>query len=339
MPAQFEPDPHGHTPVLMNAVLDALVPPLQAQARQTGHAVVFDATLGRGGHAEALLRSVPLRAYVATDLDADNLAYARRRLEPIARRRGVALHLHHGPFTDAPDALKNADFGPPGAFLADLGFASNQIDDPARGFAFHADGPLDMRLDPAADTPTAADLVNTLPTDELADLIFAFGEDRLSRRIARKIVEARAESPILTTAQLAQIVRGAYPRPRPRKGGKTPRTKHGGRIKPGHRIDPATRTFQALRIAVNGELDALDTLLEQLPTLMAGNDVSTVAALISFHSLEDRRVKHAFLDYQRQELGQRVTRKPIVADEEEAARNPRARSAKLRVFRFQNPEP
>ncbi|MEM1098521.1 MAG: 16S rRNA (cytosine(1402)-N(4))-methyltransferase RsmH [Planctomycetota bacterium] len=325
MQASRPNDPHGHVPVLMNAVLDALVPPLQAQ---DGNGVVFDATLGRGGHAEALIRSVPMRAYVATDLDADNLAYARQRLEPIADERGVAMHLHHGPFTDAPGLFDALDARPT-AVLADLGFASNQVDDPGRGLAFSEDGPLDMRLDPTMENPTAADLVNTLPQDELADLIYAFGEERLSRRIARKIVENRAESPIQTTLQLAEIVRAAYPGPR---RGPTRRTKHGGRVKPGHRIDPATRTFQALRIAVNGELDALDTLLEQLPTLLAPGGV---AALISFHSLEDRRVKRAFLEFQQHEHGTRLTRKPIVADDEEQAHNPRSRSAKLRVFEFQ----
>ncbi|MEM1445975.1 MAG: 16S rRNA (cytosine(1402)-N(4))-methyltransferase RsmH [Planctomycetota bacterium] len=316
--------------MLMNAVLDALIPPLQAH---DGQGVVFDATLGRGGHAEALIRSVPIRAYVATDLDAENLAYARKRLAPIADDRGVDLRLHHGPFTDAPELFADAERTRPNVVLADLGFASNQVDDPARGLAFSADGPLDMRLDPTTDLPTAADLVNTLPQDELADLIFAFGEERLSRRIARKIVENRAESPIRTTAQLAALVRAAYPAPR---RGPTRRTAHGGRVKPGHRIDPATRTFQALRIAVNGELDALDTFLEQLPKLMNANSTSGgTAALISFHSLEDRRVKRAFLDFQQRDLGTRITRKPIVADDDEQARNPRSRSAKLRVFEFQ----
>ncbi|MEM7576976.1 MAG: 16S rRNA (cytosine(1402)-N(4))-methyltransferase RsmH [Planctomycetota bacterium] len=323
---------HGHVPVLMNAVLDALVPPLQAQ---NGDGIVFDATLGRGGHAEALLRSVPLRAYVATDLDQGNLAYARQRLQPIAENRGVALHLHHGPFTDAPDIVQSLDLPRPGVVHADLGFASNQVDNPARGLAFSADGPLDMRLDPTSGLPTAADLVNTLPQDELADLIFEFGEERLSRRIARKIVETRAQSPILTTAQLAELLRDAYPAPNRGQRGPTRRTKHGGRVRPGHRIDPATRTFQALRIAVNGELHALDTLLTQLPDLMK---LGGTAALISFHSLEDRRVKRAFLDFQQRELGRRITRKPLVADEDEQARNPRSRSAKLRVFKF-NPPP
>ncbi len=317
----------------MSAVLDALVPALQAR---DGQGVVFDATLGRGGHAEAVIRSVPMRAYVGTDLDAGNLAYGRARLAPLAAERGVGLHLHHGPFTDAPEVLSAAGCGAADVVLADLGFASNQVDDPSRGLAFSTDGPLDMRLDPGSAGPTAAELVGSLSAEALADLIYQLGEDRLSRRIARKIVEARAVSPIVTTAHLAQIVRGAYPAPRPRKSGKAGRTKHGGRVKPGHRIDPATRTFQALRIAVNGELDSLDTLLQQLPQLVHAT-CGGVAALISFHSLEDRRVKHTFLEYQQRGLGQRITRKPIVADEDEAAQNPRSRSAKLRVFQFNPP--
>jgi 16S rRNA (cytosine1402-N4)-methyltransferase len=312
-------------PVLPDAVRDLLAPALRHDGSS---GVVFDGTLGRGGHAADLMATLPIRAYVATDLDADNLAYARDRLTPLAAAQGITLHLHHGSFTAAGDVLAAAGTDRPAALLADLGFASNQVDDPRRGLAFSQDGPLDMRLDPTADGPTAADLVNTLPVDELADVIYGLGDERFSRRIARKIVDFRTQTPIQSTEQLARIVRAAYP---PSKPGPTKRTRYGGRVRPGPRLDPATRTFQALRIAVNGELDALDTLLAQLPELMAPQGR---AALISFHSLEDRRVKHAFLHHQQHDRGTRVTRKPVTTDETEQARNPRSRSAKLRVFQF-----
>ncbi len=301
--------------MLPDAVLDLFDP-------QPGQ-VCFDATLGRGGHAALLIPKLgPGGTYIATDLDAGNLDYARQRLATLADRHGVTLHLNHGSFADAAAILKPLELAGVDLLLADLGFASNQVDDAERGLSFMRDGPLDMRLDPADDArPTAAELVNTLPQDELADLIYAFGEERLSRRIARKIVESRRAEPIQTTGRLAHIVRPCYPRPRPRKGQRGPAR---------HPVDPATRTFQALRIAVNGELEALDTLLAELPGLL---NPGGRAGVISFHSLEDRRVKHAFLQLQQDGIGERLTRKPITADDDEAAANPRARSAKLRGFR------
>jgi 16S rRNA (cytosine1402-N4)-methyltransferase len=189
--------------------------------------------------------------------------------------------------------------------LADLGICSDQLDDPARGFTFQSDGPLDMRLDPTRGLP-ASRLLATLPERDIADLIFRFGEERFSRRIARRIVERRERSPLTTTGELAELVRSCVPRGR-------------------DRIDPATRTFQALRIAVNEELTALDTLLRQLPgCVRLGGRV----AVISFHSLEDRAVKQAFRDAANWKP---LTKKPVTADEAETRANPRARSAKLRA--------
>ena len=295
----------GHIPVLLGPILSLL-------DFRPGQ-VVLDCTLGRGGHAAAIIPRIgPGGRYIGLDLDAENLAYARGVIEPIAAAHGVGLHLFHLSFASADQALREAGVAGADRLLADLGFASNQVDDPARGLSLRSDGPLDMRLDRSGPT-TAADLVNDLDERDLADLIYKFGEERLSRRIARKIVALRAVEPIRTTGALAEICRHAYG-PRGRSA----------------RIDPATRTFQALRIAVNGELDALDTLLRRLPGLLAGDGL---AGIISFHSLEDRPVKRAFLAAEQDGLLERVTRKPVIADEAEQSSNPRSRSAKLRVAR------
>jgi len=291
----------GHIPVLPDEVAQLLAP--------TSGGTLLDCTLGRGGHAALLLpRLAPGGTYIGFDLDEDNLAFARQRLAPIAEQHGITLTLHHTNFADARATLGDASVD---RLLADLGFASAQMDDAARGFSFTADGPLDMRLN--RDQPTsAADLVNRLGERELADLIYQLGEERLSRRIARKITEARRKSPITTTSGLAELVSAAY--------GPAARRSH---------IHPATRTFMALRIAVNGELEALDRLLDDLPALVRPGGR---AAIISFHSLEDRRVKHAMQRLEQDNLGRRLTRKPITASDAEVAANPRSRSAKLRAF-------
>ena len=210
--------------------------------------------------------------------------------------------------------------------LADLGFASTQVDDPDRGLGFSHDGPLDMRLDPTrADQPTAADLLRTADEREIADLIFRFGEDPYSRAIARKLVEVRASEPISTTRQLAEAVRDAYG--------------HRARQSRNH---PATRTFMALRIAVNDELGALASLLDMIA--QAAESVSRGQStwlapnarigIISFHSLEDRLVKRAFAALETAGHGTRLTRKPIVPSDAETHDNPRSRSAKLRGVRI-----
>ncbi|MFA9478357.1 16S rRNA (cytosine(1402)-N(4))-methyltransferase RsmH [Phycisphaerales bacterium AB-hyl4] len=300
-------DSHGHVPVLMQPVLSLL-------AAQPGE-VMLDATLGRGGHAAAIVPQLGRGGhYIGLDLDAGNLAAAGDRLRPIAEEADVRLTLEHASFADAASVLRRCGVERVDGLLADLGFASTQMDDPSRGLTFSGAGPLDMRLN--QDQPlTAATLVNTLSQHDLADLIYRYGEERLSRRIARKIVEARAESPIETTAALAELVRRAYG-PQGRKS----------------RIDPATRTFMALRIAVNGELEALDALLAALPGMLA---TGGRAVLISFHSLEDRRVKRAFAGWREAGEAELLTRKPVVADDAERDANPRSRSAKLRALRWQ----
>jgi len=325
-----------HIPVLLSEVTGQM----KAEPGMT----VLDGTLGLGGHACAIIEQMSSSnasadatfeahtsgaeatcagntsgeggasgggVYVGLDRDAGQVERARARLESVAAAHGVRLELHQGDFAQAREILDRVGIAKVDRLLADLGFASNQVDEPSRGLSFKADGPLDMRLDPSGG-PTAADLVAELDERGLADVLYEYGEERLSRKIARKIVAERAREPIRTTRHLAEIVRLA----------------HGPRGR-SLRIDPATRTFQALRIAVNRELDALDRLLRGLPDLVSS---SGLAGIISFHSLEDRRVKHAFLDMESQGAGSRITRKPIIASETEIAHNPRSRSAKLRVF-------
>lgn len=291
----------GHTPVLADAVFTLLDP----QPGQT----VLDCTLGRAGHAGLLAsRLGAAGTLIGLDMDEANLAYARDRLADAPCR----IELRHANFAEAPGIVRALGIAGVDMLLADLGFASNQMADPARGLSFAADGPLDMRLDVSLPR-TAADLVATLDERELADVIYEYGEERLSRKIARKIVAEREKSPILTTMDLARLVRAAYGR--------------AGRS----RIDPATRTFMALRIAVNDELGSLKRLLESLPRLL---NPGGRAALISFHSLEDRLVKQCFVAMERDGQGERLTRKPITATDAERYANPRSRSAKLRALRW-----
>jgi len=285
--------------VLPNEALTLLDP-------QPGQLFV-DATVGAGGHARLLAERLgPTGRLIGLDRDASMLALAAPRLQ------GLPVSLVQAGFDELPHVLAQLGVAALDGLLADLGVCSDQLDAADRGFSFGQLAPLDMRLDPS-DGETAADLLRRLSERDLADLFWQYGEERFSRRIARRIVETRRLAPLQTTDQLAELVRRCVPRP-PRKG---------GRRRPP--IDPATRVFQALRIAVNDELGALDRLLAVLPDCIRPGGR---AALISFHSLEDRRVKQAFRDRTR---WQELTRKPIQAGEEEIARNPRARSAKLRA--------
>jgi 16S rRNA (cytosine1402-N4)-methyltransferase len=262
--------------------------------------VVVDGTVGAGGHAAELSRLVgPEGRVIGLDRDPEMLELAARATQ------GLPVTLINASYSDLDRILEDLELDGLDAILLDLGLSSDQLAWRHRGFSFAEDGPLDMRFDPKT-RETAADLVNQLDEKELADLIFEYGEERHSRRIARKIVEARRVEPIVTTARLAEIVRRGVP----------------GKWGP---IDPATRTFQALRIAVNEELERLDDLLANLAGYLKPGGK---AAIISFHSLEDRRVKHAFRDDPELTV---LTRKPVTASAEELATNPRARSAKLRV--------
>ena len=300
----------GHIPVLVEPILQLLDP----QAGQ----LVLDCTIGRGGHGEQLIpRIAPGGRYIGLDLDPGNVAFATKRLEILAAKHQVDLAVMHANFTDVRQILNAANASAADVVLADLGFSSNQMDDPRRGLSFQADGPLDMRLDPTAPT-TAAELVNRLPQPQLADLLYQLSDERLSRKIARKIVQARHRVPIKSTGELADLVRRAY-------------GSAGGRLRRS-RIDPATRTFLSLRIAVNRELEALENLLQALPDLAA--DGARIG-IISFHSQEDRRVKNIFRNWEANGLARRLVRKPVTAEDAERVANPRSRSAKFRAVQWQ----
>lgn len=287
---------------MLRAVVELLRP---AHAR-----CILDCTVGLGGHAEALLSLAPATtSYIAIDRDAENLRRARERLRPFDA--GGRVRFFQANFSQVRDVLEAANVQTVDGVLADLGFASTQVDDPSRGLSFAADGPLDMRMDREEGERTAEDLVNTLGEEELANLIFQYGEERHSRRIARAIVAARKIKRIQRTLELAEIVSRAL----------------GGRH--GQKIHPATRTFQALRIAVNDELRSLEELLSRVPDFLASGGR---AVIISFHSLEDRRVKNAFSAMESAGKGKIITPKPLVADDEEVQINSRSRSAKLRCI-------
>ncbi len=298
-----------HQSVLLQEAIEALRP-------QPG-GLYIDGTVGAGGHAAALLAaSAPTGQLYGFDQDEHALALARNELEQFGHR----VHLFHANFDQLTQVVQAQQLTKADGILLDLGISSMQVDQPERGFSFQADGPLDMRMNLAAG-PTAADLVNTLPETELADLIYRYGEERHSRRIARAMVRAR---PLRRTAELAQVVA---------------RAAGGGREK----IHPATRTFQALRIAVNDELGALERVLPQaIAWLKPGGRL----AVISFHSLEDRIVKHYFQQEahdcicppeqlictcKHKATVTIISKKPITPSLAEIDKNPRARSAKLRV--------
>jgi len=292
----------SHRPVLLAEVAELLGP--------ADGELIVDCTVGLGGHsAELLSRAGRDARLIGIDRDTENLAAARRRLAAFERVR-----LFQANFADVDAVLAEADETSADVILADLGVASSQLDDPERGFSFQADGPLDMRLDRSAG-PTAADLVNDLPERQLADLIYANSQERFSRRIARAIVAARRGGRIARTGRLSQIVVEAVPaQARRRRRG----------------VHPATRTFLSLRIAVNHELESLDTLLEKLPDVLARGGR---AGVISFHSLEDGRVKRAFASMRSAGRVNVLTPKPITPGEAEKAACPRSRSSKLRGIR------
>lgn len=297
------PSPPIHIPVFPQEVLHWLDP-------QPGQ-VIVDGTLGGGGHTRLIAERVAVTEglpvanapdcgfVLALDRDPAALAAAEQNLA------GLPVKLAQSNFYDLPEILDELGIAAVDAILLDLGLSSDQLADEARGFSFDSTGELDLRFNTDEGEP-AWQLINRLRENELADAIYQFGEERLSRRIARRIVEERTRRPIRTAAELAAIVRRCVPRS-------------------ADRIDPATRTFQALRIAVNRELESLDLALARLPDrLKPGGRL----AIISFHSLEDRRVKEAFKSDLRLEV---LTKKPIRPTDAEIAANPRSRSAKMRV--------
>ena len=300
-------DDAGHLPVMLSEVRELLSPALSGGGGMPAP-VLVDCTVGLGGHAEALLESAEAGTIlIGIDLDESNLLRTKERLA----RFGPRVRLFSANFADVDQVLAEAGLAQAGALLADLGVSSVHLDEPERGFSFQVDGPLDMRLKPAG--KTAADLVNWLAENELADVIYRYGEERFSRRIARAIVEARRRERIQRTGQLAEIVARSVPRSPGDRG----------------RIHPATRTFMALRIAVNRELDNLEQLLSKLPRLLG---VGGRAAVISFHSLEDRLVKQSLAALAEAGAHKPLTRKPLMAQADEMQRNPRSRSARLRAI-------
>jgi len=292
-----------HVPVLLQQAIRFL------NVRPGG--VYVDATLGFAGHASAIACELgPAGTLICFDRDPQAMKLARERLEQLGEELGAAMPkvvFHDVEFSEAAELLHPLSVD---GLLADFGASSMHFDEAQRGFSFQADGPLDMRMNPR-EGPTAAQVVNQIGEKELADLIYEFGEERRSRRIARAIVRGR---PITTTAELARVVAAAAPAMKS-KGAR-------------HTIHPATRTFQALRIYVNAELDEIDALLKAAPGLLKPGGRLVV---ISFHSLEDRLAKDALREGAQQGFYEVLTRKPVTAEAEETDRNPRARSAKLRA--------
>src|SRR5665213_3259393 len=288
-----------HIPVLLEESLDYL------NVRPGG--VVCDATLGLGGHSAAIERKLGgAGKLICFDRDPEAMAKAQARLAALAEElQGEMPEVRYVPkaFSEASSLIEPGSLD---GLLADFGVSSLQLDEAHRGFSFRSDGPLDMRMDTRSGE-TAEQVVNQEDENELADLIYEFGEERRSRRIARAIVRAR---PITTTAELARVVSAAAPSMK------------------GDKIHPATRTFQALRIRVNDELGEIRTLLKSAPSLLKPGGR---LVLISFHSLEDRLVKDAFREAGREKVFEVLTKKPVVAGEQEEMRNPRSRSAKMRA--------
>jgi len=299
----------GHVPVLLQQAIDFLA------VRRGG--TFIDATLGLGGHSLEIARRLgPQGHLIGFDKDPQALEAARRRLAGLAEAQGgwPVITLLQGSYAELGERIPAA--GADG-LLADLGMSSLQLGDAARGFSFQAEGPLDMRMDPYEER-TADQVVNHMREEDLADVIYEFGEERRSRRIARAIVRAR---PVRTTAHLAQVVSAAL---RPMN----PSTRKGGMRWGTERIHPATRIFQAIRIFVNRELDDLKALMQAAPGVLKPGGRLVV---ISFHSLEDRIVKDALRDGAKAGIFEVLTKKPLTATQEEIDRNPRSRSAKLRA--------
>ncbi len=307
-----------HQPIMVDEILQALM------VENRHEAIYVDGTVGAGGHSRAILEIRPDSQLMGMDRDVDALDIAAENLAVFGER----AHLVHNSYLEMEASLTawlNHPQPQVDGILLDLGVSSMQFDTADRGFAFRLDGALDMRFDPTSNDPTAADLINELPADALADILFQYGEERNSRKIARTIVDSR---PVTTTIQLAEIIASVNRKSR-------------------EKIHPATRSFQALRIAVNQELQAVESVLPiAIRCLKTGGRL----AIITFHSLEDRIVKRYFKEAAtdcicpprqpicncgHQAMVKLVNRKPIMADEDEISRNPRSRSAKLRIVEKQ----
>lgn len=298
-----------HVPVLLQEVI-ALTDPKEGE-------FVIDGTLGSGGHARGFIETIgPEGKFLGVDWDEEAVAIALEALAPMKKEKGLwpLVSIEQANYTEIPEILRRKKMGKADIFLLDLGFSSMQIDDPKRGFSFRAEGwtPLDMRYDRRG--PTAADEVNGLRESELADMIFRYGEERNARRIAHGIVTARRKKKIVTVQDLVHAIQNAFP----------PSRQHG-------KIHFATKTFQALRIHVNHEFENIQKVMDDLREVLKPGGR---AAVITFHSTEDRIIKRAFRSFVEQKVATLLTKKPIVPTREEIRRNPRARSAKLRGIQF-----
>jgi len=291
----------GHEPVMLAEVIRLLDP--------RGGQCVVDCTLGRGGHALATAQRLGADGLlIGLDADPRNLEFAAAQL----KKSACPTRLFHANFAELPEVLRQVGRNTVDGILADLGVSTNQLLGSEYGMSFDRDMPLDMRIDPRIEE-SAVELVNSLPEEQLARVLYELAQERYARRIARKIGEARRVSPIKNTEALAELVRSAVPR----RGGAPPR------------IDPATRTFLALRMAVNGEMPNLAALLQHGPAMLAP---AGRMAVISFQSTEDRAVKQAFGMLERSGVVTLLTKKPLFPTPQEIARNPRSRSAKLRAI-------
>jgi 16S rRNA (cytosine1402-N4)-methyltransferase len=300
----------SHFSVLLTECLDYL----ELGSKDSGSHILADLTFGAGGHTFAMSDRIPGSEVYSTDQDPDALINGFNKIKSLGKEDSI--HLLPMNFEKFPEwCEENKMHGKFAGILMDLGVSSHQFDKMERGFSFRANAPLDMRMNYEDNsTPTAADLLNSLPEHEIADIIFKYGEERLSRKIASRIVELRSKEKITSTSQIEDICFHAYPA----------RDRHG-------KIHPATRTFQALRISVNQELTVLEnTIPKLLPYLADGG----VLAIISFHSLEDRIVKHTFKEIvEKKDFPDIIlTKKPLTATEEELSQNSRTRSAKLRIL-------
>lgn len=273
--------------------------------------IVVDGTLGSAGHSVEILKLIGAEGrLIGLDQDPAALERSRERLKEFEKQ----VSLHHANFEQLDEVLDLLNIKEVDAVILDIGFSSDQLEDASRGFSFERRGPLDMRMNPDLEV-TAQDLINKLSERELSDIFWIYGEERFSRRFAKAIVERRASKPLETTSDLVETLERALPFRRPKYG-------------PGGRINPATRVFQALRVAVNSELQVLKNGLTRIwPRIRKGGRF----AVISFHSLEDRIVKHQFQAWVKSGEGNQITKKPITATEQEIENNPRSRSAKLRV--------
>jgi 16S rRNA (cytosine1402-N4)-methyltransferase len=320
--AGSSPAGNAHVPVLLERCLELIGP-----AVDRDHPVHVDATVGLGGHAEAVLATYPTVRLIGLDRDPQALALSRQRLAPFGDR----VRLEHAVYDQLPEVLTRLSLDTVDSVLFDLGVSSMQLDDANRGFAYAQDAPLDMRMDPTTGI-TAADVVNSYPAKDLARVLRVFGEERFASRIAQAIVRERTRAPLNSSARLAELVRDSIPAPARRTGG-----------------HPAKRTFQALRIEVNGELTALDTALpEAIDALSLGGRI----VVMSYHSLEDRIVKQAFAARARSTAPvdlpvvppgsgptlRLLTKGAELPTEAEVAANPRAASVKLRAAERVDPD-